>query len=100
MVLAQPLLWPDDLTQSGYVYGWESPVVCVAGVLEAHSVRIVADPDVVLANALRNLRIYSWTMRMASWNCFATKPGQESCLVPSQFCSAAVRLQTVPHNPS
>lgn len=33
-----PVLCPDDLRSSGYIYGWKSPVVVVSGVLDADTI--------------------------------------------------------------
>ena len=35
---AAPILWPDDIKKSGYLFGWRTPVVCVCGVLDAETV--------------------------------------------------------------
>lgn len=33
-----PVLWPDDITGEGFIYGWLSPFVCVAGLLPEETV--------------------------------------------------------------
>lgn len=31
------ILWPADVKNEGYLYGWDEPLVVVAGVLQADS---------------------------------------------------------------
>lgn len=33
-----PVLWPDDIKEAGYIYGWRKPLICVAGVLPLQTV--------------------------------------------------------------
>lgn len=38
LLAATSVLWPDDIAQSGYLFGWLAPVVCVGGLLDVDTV--------------------------------------------------------------
>ncbi|KAG2348626.1 Gpi1-domain-containing protein [Suillus weaverae] len=92
------IFWPSDVARSGFCYGWDHPVLCVAGVLEAEE---DSHADVLLQRAARSAEAQALikicgTPRVLGRCVFSSfarssypQPDVEMFCDPSRACSTA-----------